>query len=382
MEHTTATDQAGTGSGARRRRPILASLTTLGLAAGLVGVTGFFAAGSDSATTGTNEAVSGEVDFPDVDLLLSHATYDRETQTFTCVGEFTDDLTTGLLTADGRSVHPAFDAVWYEGAVCVQNAGDTAGTLSVTALDVVDDETGCSEEEAAVDDTCGTGIGELSNDLRVGFTEAVPGTPAAGERNCFANAGPDNDPEEGLPSIAAMADTSSDLGRIEAGETIGLCPTGYWNTDGDSTPFIDSQTDRTTWRFRFDSTLAGSDPDPQLCVDDANEDNDTSDAAVEISEDGVEATACPDDDDQWFLPASASSADTRTITLDWASDLTDLDLVVYDATTDQFLGGSDQGLTIHEEVTVPAGRDLHIVVVPYSGPRADYELGITVNPAP
>ena len=385
MEHTTATDQAGAGGGARRRRPILASLTTLGLAAGLVGVTGFFAAGSDSATTGTNEAVSGEVDFPDVDLLLSAATYDAETQAFTCVGEFTDDLMTGLLTADGRDVEAGHDAVWWNGAVCVQNAGDSAGTLSATALDVVDTETGCSEGEAEVDETCGAGIGELSDDLGIGFLDAVQGRPATGGPNCMRYAGAGDGTDQAVVrSLSSLASTDQHLGRIEAGETRGFCLRGYWNAQDASDAFVDSQSDQATWRFRFDASLAGddTDPGPGPCVDDLHEENDTSDAAVEITELGVEATACPDDEDQWFLQASESSADTRTITLDWGSDLTDLDLVVYDATTDAFLAASDSGMTIHEEVTVPAGRDLHIVVIHYSGPSADYTLGITVNAAP
>ena len=77
MDHTPSTDQGG-AAGARRRRPLLASLTTLGVVTGLLGVAGVFAAGSDSATTGQNDATSGDIEVyePSVDLQLATATYD------------------------------------------------------------------------------------------------------------------------------------------------------------------------------------------------------------------------------------------------------------------------------------------------------------------
>jgi hypothetical protein len=55
---------------------------------------------------------------------------------------------------------------------------------------------------------------------------------------------------------------------------------------------------------------------------------------------------------------------------------------VYDADSGTALAVSDAGLSIHEEVTVPAGRNLHIAVLPYAGPWANYSVGITLNPAP
>lgn len=288
------TDQAGAGTGARRRRPLLASLTTLGVVTGLLGVAGVFAAGTDTADTGTNDAISGVNGGGgggDVDLLLAPVTYDLGTGEFTC-GDFADDLATGVITSEGEQIDGQYPFPQYdEGYVCVQNVGTDVAGVGLTAFDVVDTDLGCAPNEAEIggDDSCSEGgVGELSQDLGISMFGATP--DSIDPNNCFdqlAGGGP-------LASIdvfqGAQRLTVFDLAP---GETRGVCVGAMWNGNAAS------QTDQVSWRFRFDAVAGGNPAFSYVCptADDELEENDTPETATPIAQGAIPAIACDSDAD-------------------------------------------------------------------------------------
>lgn len=244
--HTTA--QAGT-AGARRRRPLLASLTSLGAAVSLLGAAGVFAAGTDRATTGENSVESGEIERPpepSVDLEIASATYVHETNDFTCGEDWGQDLTTGVIAAGDPLPYPDFPDYW-EGSLCLRNVGTAVAEVTLTAFDVVDTEVACSPGEAeAGDATCGTGVGELSAAAYTLPYLARPGTDDP--QNCYQ-----------LPAehrFASLADLQSPdaaplpVAVLPPGEAIGVCP-GVQLVVSDRV-----QSDHVSWRYAFDAVVA------------------------------------------------------------------------------------------------------------------------------
>ena len=122
-------------------------------------------------------------------------------------------------------------------ALCVRNAGNIAGRLTMRDIERVDVETDCSPGEAAVDPTCGSGPGEVGASL----VHVV-----ASDRNCK---GSTNDP------LAATFD-QLDSGRTVLYDTVGpkqtFCITIEVRYNPPSVAAeLAGQSDRVTWRYRF-----------------------------------------------------------------------------------------------------------------------------------
>jgi hypothetical protein len=277
MEPNPITDQAGSGGGgASRRRPLLASLTTLGVVAGLLGVAGVFAAGSDTATTGVNDVESGEVELREADIQLATATMGlsdpEQHQTVECNDDWSDDLATGVLSGD---VDQFEDYDFTMGVLCLRNAGTEAVDVAWSTFDVVDEELACSSGEE--DGACGD-VGELSQHLTIDLGHNLGEEPLC---------------RVGTPTTPAAAQAPADLVTLEPGQTVGLCTHAIW--DGDAS----SQSDRVLFRILFEALVDDGVP-PGECRDDAFEENDSSATATPHPGDGeLAAQMCAGDHD-WF----------------------------------------------------------------------------------
>jgi hypothetical protein len=129
-----------------------------------------FATLNDTVTSGENKIETTAA--PDrVDLLIALRTQDANGN-WTC-GEFTDDLESGLFvmdSVDGTGLYPP-PVVSY----CVKNNGrsNREAQLRLGVFDLTDTEVACTQEEPAVDVTCGPGPageeqpGEITKYLRV-----------------------------------------------------------------------------------------------------------------------------------------------------------------------------------------------------------------------
>src|SRR5690606_27184781 len=111
-----------------RRRPLLLSVTSLGVTLALVGLAGVFAIGSDRATTGENSAETGVLGGEhevEVDLELATAAMPDVDDSWGFAvecGEFADDLTTGLLQTTPEELLDSPAAT----AFCLRNVGSQA----------------------------------------------------------------------------------------------------------------------------------------------------------------------------------------------------------------------------------------------------------------
>jgi hypothetical protein len=211
----------------------LLSVIALGAVVTLMGAAGIFAVFTDRATTGTNTVSSGERPRA-ADLKIAVAN-----QTLSDCQNFTDDLATGLVSMS--NAQPGSGASKY---VCLRNAGASSLIVSLSALDLTNSEDGCTgDEQAAGDQTCGTGEGELGNELYV-YANQIP---------CEGGVG--------SPTV------SNWLSSLAGGQTLALgtlspneqgcyyIETAYpGNTpDGDAQK---AQSDTATWRFAFDATTS------------------------------------------------------------------------------------------------------------------------------
>jgi hypothetical protein len=379
MEPTALIDDASGRDGARRRRPLLVTLSTLGVVAGLLGVAGVYALGSDRATTGANDAISGDVPAPPtaVDLQLATATLVADGQ-YACNDDWVEDLTTGLILSGGLDLsqqHPGTPGGGGEepptppiltpideGVVCIRNVGAQGAAVSVTALDMVDTELGCSAGELEADTTCGSGVGELSSDL-------VTGVLVADEFRDCATAGP-------TPALAVLDGASLPVTFLEAGEAAVVCPAVRWL----EAPA--SQSDQVSWRYAFDGVESSEPTGPTSCPDDDGfEPNDDLSDAASNGHDGlgvnhpIVAVSCADGNADWFRVLDYSD-DYRTFAVEWDEPDTDLDLVLYDEAGDLVTAASSTDEGIERVAEIP--RDVfYVEVVHYEGPTTPYTLTLT-----
>jgi hypothetical protein len=220
----------------------------LGVLITLVGGTGIFAAFTDTATTGTNNAVTGPRPQA-VDLKIESALLDVPVN---CDGDANatlfdhDDLTTGIFDVSGVQPgdYPADAAVAY---VCLFNAGSAAIEVGARASDVVDTDTGCTGDEAGAGDlTCGADqAGELSGYLAAQMEQLDCDTAASVPLQ--AN------------SIADWADLAEPVplsGPLQPGDIACLAFYLWLPSSTDETALQVIQSDGTSWRFAFDAALA------------------------------------------------------------------------------------------------------------------------------
>jgi hypothetical protein len=227
--------------GARRRRPLLASATVLGLVLGLLGFAGVFTSGTDRALTGTND-LSTPPHPVQVDLQLASVTYDDNAWTATCADDWSDDLETGILTSDSTPLAGSLPYLGTSTSVCVRNVGEATARLSMTvpADSLVDTEVGCDPDEAAAEEgDCGT-EGELSQDLYLG----IPSYGLSGETRCAIGTGATS---HRLSDLAGGA--QPDLLDLEPGDEVALCVNAAWQGTQHR-----SYSDKVEWVFAFDGT--------------------------------------------------------------------------------------------------------------------------------
>ena len=336
---------------------MLLSCTALGVVVGLLGVAGVFATSSDRATTGQNDARSGDLPQPEpaVDLELAHASgINSLSGQVTCGDDWSGDLTTGVLTSDGVSL--AGDGLSGDsdyGSVCIRNVGTLGALYSVRALDLVDSELSCAPGEAAADTTCGSGAGELSSQLLTDVRHVKQGT-----RPCsYAN--------RAAPYLRALATTeAASVGYLAPGEVDAVCLQVRW------VPTDASQSDRASWRYAFDGT-------EHTCAD-ANEPNDEFSAATVVA--GAISTSgmiCPGDTDLYRITTGP-----QALTVELGGYVGDDDhLALLVRQTSGSLVASSAGNTGGQRVTVPASGTYLLEVRPtFAAGETPYVLGSYVLP--
>jgi len=217
------------------RRAFLLTATALGLVISLVGSTGLFAALTDTARTGTNQVTTpGLASSADLKLAMSEGPEGNKT-----CGDFSDDLATGLF--DFTANQPIDDRAEI---VCLKNAGSqslTSLTMRVDELTDVDiDCTG--DEQANGDATCGgDAAGELADVLAVSVAW---------------DACPNQAPSAFSPTqtLLESASTPIALPTLGVDEMVCLLVTvAYPATGAPSEALQRAQSDKVTWRFRFDA---------------------------------------------------------------------------------------------------------------------------------
>ncbi len=222
------------------RRKLLGTTMALGLVVTAMGFTGIYAVFTDRATTGPNSADSGpQARIADLKIATS------EFQS--CTGEtYTDDLVSGVITV--ADLQPGGGSFFSN--VCLRNDGTAALDLTMTAIDLVDTETGCTGDEAAAGDaTCGTagiGDGDLSPALLVVFTRIDCSTAAS--------------QIAGNTVLATLAASPDSLGSLNAGDTACISLRVQMLVAGQQGVPLEgiqqAQSDKVEWRFAFDGTQA------------------------------------------------------------------------------------------------------------------------------
>lgn len=222
------------------RRPLLTTIAALGGVITLAGTTGVFADFTDRATTGQNSfATKGLPHAADLVIAPGTVTVGETAWTVDC-GTYVDDLATGLVTMSNAVPGDGFATDF----VCVKNAGSQTVDVTSSAIDVIDQDTGCTGDEGAVDTTCGVDqttslpqSGELSPLLRVALVKA----------DC-------NDANQGGSVVGTVADTTdATVATLAPGEV--KCVKFSVDYAANQVQAQTAQSDSATWRFAFDGTV-------------------------------------------------------------------------------------------------------------------------------
>lgn len=219
-------------------RRLLAMTMALGLIVTAMGSTGIFAVFTDRATTGTNHADSGtQPRVADIQLGTS-VSGDCSDATYV------DDLLTGVI--DVSDLQPNDNSgIDY---LCLRGVGTARAGISVSAIDVVETEVGCTGDEAAVgDDTCGTagvGDGELGSVLVVGLVPV----------NCSTDASAGVIVAQSLSSLEATpaAFTAVSTDEVVCVRMSVSLPVVGGDVTSESLQL--AQSDQVEWRFAFDAS--------------------------------------------------------------------------------------------------------------------------------
>jgi predicted ribosomally synthesized peptide with SipW-like signal peptide len=216
------------------RRPVMTTIMALGCVVSLAGVTGVFAAFTDRATTGPNSFESEDLGRA-ADLQIAHGT--AAGGPISC-GAFVDDLATGVLTiSDASAAGGGGSTSW----ICLRNVGSATVSVRATLLDLIDTDTGCTGDEAAVDVSCGGGSGELGQHLSVlqAAVTCADGAPAG---------------SQGPVPFMSLVGTPMSLGNLAPGAS--TCLVFNLTYQADEAEALIAQSDTVTWRFAFDGTTA------------------------------------------------------------------------------------------------------------------------------
>lgn len=221
-------------------RRLLTVTMALGLVISAMNFTGIFAVFTDRATTGTNSAQSGAQ--PRVaDLQIATPL----PGTGNCDGvSWVDDLETGVISTTDLQPGGASGFA----ALCLRNSGSASLDVTVTAIDVVDTETGCTGDEAAAGDTtCGTaaaGDGELSGALIANVARQDCSTQAT----VLAVS----------PWFSSFVSNGEAVGTLAPGDVACMYVSVQMLTVGQTgvtlSQIQQAQSDKVEWRYAFDGT--------------------------------------------------------------------------------------------------------------------------------
>jgi hypothetical protein len=226
------------------RRALLTSIAALGGVITLASTTGVFAVFTDRATTGTNTfATKGLPRAADLQLATGAINIDDTSGIWTVdCGTYTDNLDTGLVTMTNAVPGDGFATDF----VCVKNTGSQTVDVTTSAIDITDEDTDCTGDEPAVDDTCG-----VDHQL-AGFP------PKAGELSPLIHIGlvvaPCDDANQGGGGIGTLPNVSgATVASLAPGQT--KCvkyDVDYSATEAEAQV---AQSDTVTWKFAFDGTV-------------------------------------------------------------------------------------------------------------------------------
>jgi hypothetical protein len=333
-----------------------------------------FALGSDRATTGPNDARSGDIP-AEVDLQLASATQAAD-GSYACGTDWADDLSTGVITSDGLDLYhqlPAEDddggssepsapepVIGLDrGTVCIRNLGTAGAEISAWVIDIVETELGCSPSEDAVDPSCGSGPGDLASDLYTGVAARGP------DGDCTAF--------DGQGTLRSMSGDGGGIrvAYLPAGGSMVLCPSVRW------VETLGSQSDQVTWTYRFDGHGFDAQDGGTTCASDDDHEPDDTREVVHITPNGldgdspIDAISCADGNDDFFWVSSTVSS-PMTFDLTWTNPDTDLDLILYGpgGTEVAYSPGSSSSAGI---VIAPVGV-YHAEVRHEGGPTTPYTL--------
>jgi len=232
------------------RRSALLTLAVLGGAVSLIGGVALFASLTDTAKTGPitaeSDALAGSAD-----LKLTTATAEPDesgaVDSIDCDTQgYSDDLATDANTV---SVTPGFtsDKLYF----CIKNVGSQPVSLTLDAFEMVDVELlNCTGDESLSDPDCGIvagapGVGELSGVLSVAVDWYPQCEPGSSQQVSRVLKSLESTPE-------ALVHGLSPGGAADCYSLTLRYPNG-----GDNTPAMiqAAQSDRVTWRFRFNASV-------------------------------------------------------------------------------------------------------------------------------
>lgn len=217
------------------RRSVLLTLAALGGLVSLIGGVGLFSALTDTARTGTNSAESRALG-SSADIALGQGTPDP--QGVILCGNFLDNQPSGYFSVS--NVGAGFtSAVEY---FCIANSGSQPVALSALVDELVDVEVACTgDEELSGDTTCAIGqAGELADALAVMYASYPTCLVASGSVT-------------GGPSLRNNATTPEPLGTLGPGDIRCLSVQLLYASNHPTDVVQKAQSDRVTWRFRFDA---------------------------------------------------------------------------------------------------------------------------------
>jgi hypothetical protein len=230
------------------RRSGLMTLALLGAVVSVIGGVGLFAALTDTGKTGTitvdSDAMAGSADIKLTTADVVDADMDGALESIACdTTGYSDDLATDPQTA---SVAPGFvsDKLYF----CIKNVGSQPVSLTFDAFEMVDVELACTGDESLFDLDCGIvggvpGAGELSGVLSVAVDWYAMCELSAGDQS-----------SSGLKLLESTPlPLTHGLSAGGAADCYSLTLT-YAN-GGANTPaeIQEAQSDRVTWRFRFNA---------------------------------------------------------------------------------------------------------------------------------
>ncbi|HMQ25835.1 MAG TPA: hypothetical protein PKA98_07600 [Acidimicrobiales bacterium] len=234
------------------------SLLTIGVVMAAVTLLGVFALISDTAETGTF-SVESQDEATSVDLQINNQgggpLNGNVNSSSDCAASTYVENQTVPFNLNVDDVAPGAVETRY---VCVRNVGSQAAHIDLELFGTGNSESGCTGDESDYDLlTCGTGAGELGDDLDVSVTQVG----AAGLTDTFCNE-PDGPGTFRTVTYDGVADTApQSIGGgagpqpLQAGESACYRVDVTYPVATPSAEVQENQSDQVDWQFRFHGDL-------------------------------------------------------------------------------------------------------------------------------